>query len=141
MTTIKVKKINPNAVLPTKAHNDDACEDLSCSEDCEVKQGELVKVPTGLVFEIPDGYMVEIRPRSGLSSRGVIIPNAPATIDSNYRGEIMVAMYGEFGGAVFKAGDRIAQIRLVRLESTTYCETNEVSETSRGSGGFGSTGK
>ncbi len=140
MITIKVKKINPNAVLPKKAYEEDACDDLSCCEDCEVKYGELVKVRTGLVFEIPEGYMVEIRPRSGISSSGVVIPNAPATIDSSYRGEVLVAMYGEFGHVMFKAGDRIAQIRVVRLESTTYCETNEVSETSRGSGGFGSTG-
>lgn len=139
MVTIKVKRVHPSAVLPENIDGS-ACEDLSCCEDCIVEFGKLTMVRTGLVFEIPVGYMVEIRPRSGISSRGVIIPNAPGTIDSNYRGEILVPMYGTFGEASFKAGSRVAQIRLVRLESTTYCETQDVSETNRGSGGFGSTG-
>jgi len=141
MMTVKTKKLNPNAILPKLVDDFAACADLYCCEDCVVELGKLTKVRTGLVFEIPEGHMVEVRPRSGISSRGVIIPNAPGTIDSNYRGEVIVLMYGLFGSETFKAGSRVAQARLVKLEGYTFKEVDEVTETIRGSGGFGSTGK
>lgn len=141
MKTVNVKLVHQNAKLPKEADQFAACADLYCCEDCEVKLGELTKVRTGLVLEIPEGHMVEVRPRSGVSGRGVIIPNSPGTIDSNYRGEVIVMMYGLFGSEKFKAGDRVAQARLVPLEKYEFVEVKEVSETARGSGGFGSTGR
>jgi len=141
MKTVKVKRVHQNARLPKDADEFAACADLYCCEDCVVKLGGLTKVRTGLVFEIPEGHMVEVRPRSGVSGRGIIIPNSPGTIDSNYRGEVIVMMYGLFGSESFKAGDRVAQARLIQLEKCKFEEVQEVSETARGSGGFGSTGK
>lgn len=137
---VRMKKIHPNAIVPKNVNEFAACADLYCCEDCTVELGKLSKVRTGLVFEIPKGYMVEVRPRSGISGRGVIIPNSPGTIDSDYRGEVIVMLYGLFGSEMFKCGSRIAQVRLVKLEDGEFEEVREVSETERGSGGFGSTG-
>ena len=100
------------------------------------------KIPTGLFVEIPSGYEAQIRPRSGLAFRsGVTVVNAPGTIDSDYRGEVEVALIN-FGNEPFtvKNGDRIAQMVISPVIQVTVLEADALSETERGAGGFGSTG-
>ena len=105
--------------------------------------GERVLVPTGISVEIPSGHEWQIRPRSGLSLKtGLLIPNAPGTIDSDFRGEVKVIL-GNFGKSpvVVNHGDRIAQAVLCRYETAEFQIVNELEQSDRGQGGFGSTGK
>jgi dUTP pyrophosphatase len=140
LNNLKVKKINDYAVVPRGVNLYAACADICCCEDTVVEQGKLTMVSTGLVFEIPVGYMVEIRPRSGIATKGIVIPNSPCTIDSDYRGEVRIPMFGLFGSMKFSIGSRVAQFRMVKLDDYYIVEVNEVSDTIRGTGGFGSTG-
>ena len=142
MATIKIKKIHNKAKIPRIASDGAACFDLSVCEDIAVTNGNLVRAKTGLIFEIPPGYHVEIYPRSGIAGRGIIIPNSPGIIDSDYRGEIIVNLYGLFVNRIemFGVGSRIAQGRLVRNETTKFQVVSKLSDTKRGAGGFGSTG-
>lgn len=143
MPTIKIKKLNNKARIPRIATDGSACFDLSTCEDILITNGRLIRAKTGLAFEIPFGYHVEIYSRSGIAGRGVIIPNSPAIIDSDYRGEIIVNLYGLFVNRIeaFGRGARIAQARLVRNESTKFQVVSKLSDTKRGEGGFGSTGR
>ncbi len=104
---------------------------------------ERTLIPTGLFLEIPQGYEVQIRPRSGLAiKQGITCLNTPGTIDADYRGEIKVILINLSGEAqVIQPGDRIAQMVLQKVEQIEWVPVNELSETSRGAGGFGSTGK
>jgi dUTP pyrophosphatase len=142
MIILKIKKLNNKAKVPKLATDGSACFDLSTTEDVMITKGKLVKVHTGIAVEIPTGYCLEIYPRSGVAGRGVIIPNSPAIVDSDYRGELMVNMYGLFVDRieVFGAGARIAQAKLVKLNQTNIQVVSNLSETKRGEGGFGSTG-
>ena len=119
--------------------------DLRASEDLTIEIGNYEMVPTGLFFEIPNGFEIQVRPRSGLAAKyGVTVLNTPGTIDSDYRGEIKVILINH-GKEIFKIqkGDRIAQA-VIAQTSTTYIKLNKVSNisdnTERSSGGFGSTG-
>ena len=140
---IKIKKTHPKAIVPKPATKDSACFDLYCCEGFSLSNGYFHQAKTGLVFEIPKGYHVAVYPRSGMSRRGIIISNSPGIIDADYRGEVMVSLYGLFmkGREIFQIGSRVAQCRLVRNETTQFQVVNKLSETERGSGGFGSTGK
>jgi len=142
MVVLKVKKLNNKAKIPRLATDGSACFDLSISEDVMITNGQLVKAHTGIAVEIPEGYCLEVYPRSGIAGRGIIIPNAPAIIDSDYRGEIMINLYGLFVNRVeaFGFGSRIAQAKLVKLVPTQIKVVSHLSETKRGEGGFGSTG-
>jgi dUTP pyrophosphatase len=117
---------------------------LGNGEKMIIKPGERVLVPTGLSMEIPHGYEVQVRPRSGLSFKtGLMVLNSPGTIDSDYRGEVKVII-GNLGknDEVINHGDRVAQLVLAPVVQAFYQVTNEsLSETARGAGGFGSTGK
>jgi dUTP pyrophosphatase len=99
-------------------------------------------IPTGLFIELPDGYEAQLRPRSGLAFKhGISLPNAPATIDSDYRGEIKVALVNlSQQSYTIKNGDRIAQMVIARHERANWVIADELNETNRGHGGFGSTG-
>ncbi len=111
-------------------------------EELVLPPGARAAVPTGLVVEIPPGWEGQVRPRSGLALRhGVTLPNAPGTIDSDYRGEVQVILQN-LGDAPFtvRRGDRIAQLVLARVETVEWVEAEELTETGRGEGGFGSTG-
>ena len=108
----------------------------------ELAPREIVRIPTGLKVEVPAGFELQIRPRSGLAARhGVTLANAPATIDSDYRGEVLVALINH-GAAPFtvERGARIAQLILARVPVVEWDEVAELSETTRGAGGFGHTG-
>jgi dUTP pyrophosphatase len=140
---LKVKRLHPDAVLPTRATQGSSGLDLlACLEgggslDLTV---DPQLVPTGIAIEVPNGYDATIRPRSGLGSRGVNV--VFGTIDSDYRGELLVSMYvfGSRSGYRIEHGDRIAQLVVARLADIAVCEVDSLSETSRGAGGHGSTG-
>ncbi len=132
------------ARIPTKAHPSDSGYDLASCEHVKILSGQWAVVNTGLKFEIPEGYEIQIRPRSGLAAKkGVTVLNTPGTIDTNYRGLIKVILinHGEFPFDVVP-GDRIAQAVLSPVLNTELIEIHEEpSDTDRGSGGFGSTGQ
>lgn len=141
---IHVNLLHPDAILPQYAHGpgEDAGLDLHAVEDAVLEPGVPALVPTGLAIELPSGYEAQIRPRSGLALRHAItLPNAPATIDPGYRGEIRVILLN-LGRAPYQVrkGDRIAQMVIARYESIEWVEA-ELSETQRGAGGFGSSGR
>ncbi len=136
--------LHPDAILPQYAHGpeEDAGMDLHAVEDVLLEPGVPALVPTGLAIELPPGYEAQIRPRSGLALRHAItLPNAPATIDPGYRGEIRVILLN-IGRAPYHVhkGDRIAQMVIARYEAIEWVEA-ELSESRRGGGGFGSSGR
>jgi len=141
---IRIKRLRPDAQLPVCAHgpNEDAGMDLRSVEETLLLPGKPVAVPTGLAVDIPTGYEAQIRPRSGLAlNHSITLPNSPGTIDPGYRGEIRVIMLN-LGAEPYRvqAGDRIAQMVVARYEAVEW-EESELSETARGAGGFGSSGK
>jgi len=142
MVEIKIKRLNPEAVMPHYVHKGDAGMDVYSTEDVSLAQGEIKLVSTGLSFEIPEQYEIQVRPKSGLAlNHGITLTNSPGTLDSCYRGELGVIMQNE-GKADYqiKKGEKIAQIVVARYEQAEIKEVEELSETSRGEGGFGSTG-
>src|SRR6266498_5405479 len=137
------RKLRPEAPLPAYAHPGDAGLDLSAAVDAEVGPGERAMIPTGLAVAIPDGHAGLVLPRSGLASRqGLTLANAPGLIDSGYRGEITCAVVNlDRDQAVkIKRGDRIAQLVVVALSQILPSWVDELPPSSRGEGGFGSTG-
>jgi dUTP pyrophosphatase len=141
---IRIRKLHPNATLPEYAHGpaEDAGVDIRCLENVVLIPGEAQAVATGLALEIPAGYEVQIRPRSGLALKHAItLPNAPATIDPGYRGELKVILLN-LGNSPYevRAGDRIAQMVLARYEEMEW-EEGELADSARGSNGFGSSGR
>jgi dUTP pyrophosphatase len=141
---IRIKRLHPGAHLPEYAHGpmEDAGMDIRCIEEVLLEPGVPQAVATGLALEIPRGYEVQIRPRSGLALKHAItLPNSPATIDPGYRGELKVIMLN-LGKAAYeiRAGDRIAQLVVSRYEPVEW-EEGELAESARGIGGFGSSGR
>src|ERR1035437_8001672 len=141
---IRVKLLHPAAQLPAYAHGpaEDAGLDICAVEAARLEPNVPVAVPTGVAIEIPPGYEAQIRPRSGLALKHAItLPNAPATIDPGYRGELKVILLN-LGKAAYQvhAGDRIAQMVIARYESIEW-EENELGDSARGQGGFGSSGR
>jgi dUTP pyrophosphatase len=137
------KRLDPAAELPAQAHEGDAGLDLCSTIDVEVLPGERAMVPTGLSVAIPDGHAGLVLPRSGLASRqGLTLANAPGLIDSGYRGEITCAVVNlDRDQAVkIKRGDRIAQLVVVALPQILPSWVDELPPSTRGDGGFGSTG-
>lgn len=140
----RISESTNDVSLPTYATNGSAGMDIYAAVDGEmvVKAGETTLVPTGFSMEIPIGFEAQIRPRSGLALKHNIgLMNSPGTIDSDYRGEVKIIFtnYGK-NEFVVKRGDRIAQMVIARYERVEWEETEQLSETKRGSGGFGSTG-
>jgi dUTP pyrophosphatase len=127
--------------IPSRATKLSACFDLRAAEKVRLRAGRVVLVPTGLKLRAPPGFFIEVRPRSGLASRGVLMANAPGTIDRDYAGEIKVplAFLGR-GTYVIEAGDRIAQIRLA-ADPVTVFRAGRVRPVASRRGGFGSTGR
>jgi dUTP pyrophosphatase len=128
--------------LPTRATPGSAGYDLASAEEGMLGPGERRLFRTGWAIAVPAGYECQLRPRSGLALRyGVTLPNTPATIDSDYRGELMVALVN-LGGEPFAVtrGMRIAQMVVARVEQVSFEEVAELPASARGDGGFGSTG-
>ena len=144
MQKVNVRKLNPNAVLPTYGSEFAAGADLyACIEnDILVFPGETVMVGTGLAMEIPEGYAGLIYARSGIATkRGLAPANKVGVIDSDYRGEIMVSLHNHSNSAQTIADkERVAQLVITPFLKVEYTETDELSDTVRGTGGFGSTG-
>jgi dUTP pyrophosphatase len=138
---IKLKRLNKDAKIPTHAHTWDAGLDLYSVEDVVLRPGEIKRIRSGWAFEIPEGYYVEIYNRSGLSSKNQVVIISSRIIDSPYRGEIFVPMknIGDQIVSIMK-NTKYAQIILKKRIDVTFEEVDELSETDRGSGGFGSTG-
>lgn len=141
---IRVKRLSEDAQLPQYAHGpeEDAGLDLRSVVDCVLEPGVPQAVPTGLAIEVPSGYEAQLRMRSGLALRhALILPNAPATIDPGYRGEVRVIVLncGREPYSVAK-GDRIAQMVVAKYEAIEW-EEGELGESVRGQGGFGSSGQ
>ena len=142
MLQVKIKRLSENAVIPCYAKDGDAGMDLVAidKEDISINQ---VKYFTGISMEIPYGYVGLIFPRSSVYKYGLSLSNSVGVIDSGYRGEIMVIFNKKFGLDLrnYKVGDRVAQIIILPYPQVMFVESEELSETERGSGGFGSTGK
>ena len=131
----------PDARLPFRATDGSACFDLAAAVPAVLVHGKVELVRTGLKVRCPRGTFLEVRPRSGLASRGVLMVNAPGTIDSDYSGEVRVPLTYLFDGQYrIEVGDRIAQVRLVG-ESPAAFRHGRVRPVGSRSGGFGSTGR
>lgn len=129
-------------LFPRKAHEDDAAFDLRSRVDAVIPSGKITLVPTGVFMELPVGYEAQVRPRSGLALKhGITVLNTPGTIDAGYRGEVGVILINA-GPADFTVarGDRIAQMVVQKLADIELVAAEQLSDTSRGAGGFGSTG-
>ena len=149
---VKVKKLANNAVLPTKAHDDDFCYDLVATS-CEEIAPNVYKYGTGLAFEIVDdkyqelnrdelNYAFTIRPRSSICKTGMMLSNSEGTIDFSYRGEVSAVFYHVMPNMPkYEVGDRIAQLHFDITCKIKFEEADELSTTDRGNGGYGSTGK
>ena len=137
---IKLKKMNPNAVVPTYAKQGDAAMDLYATEVQKDKWGNYVYL-TGIALEIPSGYVGLLFPRSSVSRTCLSLANSVGVVDSGYRGEIMLK-YRDTGEAnsIYKSGDRVGQLIVMPYPQIELIEVEELSSTERGKGGFGSTG-
>ena len=157
--TIRVKRVNPDALIPTKAHPTDAAYDLCAMEDVTLRPQEFKMVGCGLAFAIPQGWCGVVYPRSGLGCKGLVLKNTVGIIDSHYRGEVMLPLmnnkpthlYREIVGEYrnndgrdsiihVHKGDRVAQMRIELVPESTMLEVEELDETDRNQGGFGSSG-
>lgn len=141
---IKIKKLKDNAVVPTRGSKYAAGADLySAENDLYIEDRQTVMIGTGIAMEIPEGYVGLVYARSGLACKEGLAPaNKVGVIDSDYRGEIKVALYNQSGEKkLVKKGERIAQIVIAPFLAPEFTEVNELDETDRGEGGFGSTGK
>ncbi|MDE3003813.1 MAG: dUTP diphosphatase [Gemmatimonadota bacterium] len=145
MTTVRFRRLpsNPDLPLPERATEHAAGYDVRSAEEAvTIEPGEIRLVSTGLVMELPAGMECQVRPRSGLAFKhGITLPNSPGTIDPDYRGELRVIMQNLGPEAVtLERGERIAQLVFARFEAPSIDLADELSETERGKGGFGSTG-
>ncbi|MBS1515495.1 MAG: dUTP diphosphatase [Bacteroidetes bacterium] len=143
-TLYKKFDASTEAFIPEYKTSGSAGADLrsSSQETISIKQGERKLVPTNLIIELPDGYEAQVRPRSGLAlNHGVTVLNTPGTIDSDYRGEVKVLLinHGEKDFEI-NFGDRIAQLVIAKHEQAEFIEDENLSETERAHGGYGSTG-
>ncbi|WP_260924786.1 dUTP diphosphatase [Novosphingobium sp. 9] len=139
---VKVLEHGQGLALPVYATSGAAGMDVVSAEDVTLAPGARHAVATGLAFAIPHGFEIQVRPRSGLALKhGISVPNAPGTIDSDYRGELKVILinHGAEPFAIVR-GDRVAQLVLAPVSRASWMEVEELDATDRGEGGFGSTG-
>jgi dUTP pyrophosphatase len=143
MSELRVRRLDPAARLPTRAYDGDAGLDLYALEPAELGPGQRASIRTGIALEIPQGQAGLVLPRSGLAARhGIALVNAPGLIDAGYRGELEVLLLNTDRRSSFAiaAGDRVAQLVLVRVETPAVTEAEELALSERGAGGFGSSG-
>jgi dUTP pyrophosphatase len=140
---INVKLSDPK-YIPVRAHSSDAGADLLATVRTWLPKGERTLVPTGVAVSIPVGYVGLLIPRSSLSKKEIIMSNSVGVIDSDYRGEIMAALTyigNDSDGIMLNAGERIVQLLIMPIILPKFIEVNNLDETARGEGGFGSTGR
>ena len=146
MVTVKIQRLphNLDLPLPRKMSENSSGFDLMAAVDepVDIPPGDTAIIPTGIALGIPPGYEGQVRPRSGLAARhGLSIPNAPGTIDADYRGEVKVILINLGRETItLKRGDRIAQLVIMPVPRVVLEETGELDSTARGDGGFGHTG-
>ena len=145
-TPVRIRRLPHAEGLPLPAYETAGSAGMDVRAAVEapvtIPRGEIALVPTGLAIEVPEGFEMQVRPRSGLAAKhGITLPNSPATIDSDYRGEVRVILQN-LGAEPFviERGMRIAQMVLQRVPRVEWVETEELTATSRESGGFGHTG-
>jgi len=141
---IRMSKLKDEAVLPTQAHEGDAGLDLYACEAAHLGPEERWSVGTGVAVEVPDGHAGLVLPRSGLArEHGIALVNAPGLIDSGYRGEVRVLLLNTDPAEIFRVepGERIAQLVIVPIAQAEPVEVEALSESARGDGGFGSSGR
>lgn len=138
---LKIKKLDPNAIIPTRANPTDAGADLYALEDVKIQPNTRALIRTGISLEVPESYYARIAPRSGLAYKSGIDVLA-GVVDSSYRGEVGVILLNTDNQKIFniRAGDRIAQLIIEAHYNMTIKEVDSLSDTTRGDGGFGSTG-
>jgi len=141
---IEIQKLQPEAKVPAYAHHGDAGVDLYSTIDHTLQPGARVLVPTGLKMSIPEGYEGQVRPKSGLALKhGISVLNTPGTVDAPYRGEVGVILINLDTKTPYeiKKGEKVAQMVLAEVKRAQFVEKAELTATTRGEGGFGSTGK
>lgn len=148
---VRIKKLHPDAVIPKYAKTGDAGMDLTAVTKSYDRDGNVV-YGTGLAFEIPEGYVGLVFPRSSLSRLDIALSNCVGVIDSGYRGEVTVKFKPAMlfnreqrpiilNNRIYEVGERVAQIIIIPYPQITFIEADELSETERGTGGYGSSGK
>ena len=148
---VRIKKLHPNAVIPTYAKDGDAGMDLTAVTKSYDRDGNIV-YGTGLAFEIPKGYVGLVFPRSSISNLDITMSNCVGVIDSGYRGEVTAKFKPTMlfnreqrpiilNNRIYNVGERIAQLIIIPYPQITFVEADELSETERGAGGYGSSGK
>lgn len=140
---IRVQRLDPDVPMPYRAHAGDAGADLHAAESLTLAPGERALVGTGIAIALPMGTVGLIHPRSGLAAKhGITIVNAPGTVDAEYRGELKVCLLNTDSSEPFEVtrGMRIAQLVVQRVELVDFVEAEQLDETARGAGGYGSTG-
>lgn len=143
LNPIPIKRLDPGLPLPQRAHRGDAGADLHAAESLTLAPGERALVGTGIALALPLGTVGLVHPRSGLAAKhGLTVVNTPGTIDADYRGEIKVCLLNTDRENPFdvERGMRIAQLVIQRVELVDFVEVEELDETMRGDGGYGSTG-
>ena len=148
---LKFKELHRDAKVPEYKSDGASGMDICSIQNVTISPGEIIKIPTGLSVEIPEGYELQVRSRSGLAMSGVCVFNAPGTIDADFRGEIEIILHlaskeappSVWNSSSFyiRKGDRIAQLVLQKVERAEIVKVGKLSETKRGGGGFGSTGR
>ena len=144
MTDVQIKLLDEDLPMPRYQHEGDAGLDLPSRVDFVLEPGARAMIPTGIAVAIPPGYAGFVLPRSGLASRhGIALVNSPGLVDSGYRGEMSIVMINTDKRETFhiKRGDRIAQLVIQKVEEVKLVRVAELDNTSRGEGGFGSTGR
>lgn len=138
---VKWKRLHPDAKIPQYAHAGDSGADLCVVEGADIHPGEVRVLDCGFAIELPPGYELQVRSRSGLASLGCVVANSPGTIDEPYRGPIC-AIIANVGNHPFvvHAGDRVGQLVIAPVLRAEYIEVSELSESERGANGLGSSG-
>lgn len=137
MVKLKIKKLNEKAVIPRYAHNTDAGLDLTAIEVRETEK--FIEYKTGLAVEIEEGYMGLLFPRSSVSKKDLVLANSVGVVDSGYRGEILIR-FQKFGSDVYSVGERVAQLIIMPYPKVEIEVVDDLNDSVRGEGGFGSTG-
>lgn len=142
MNEVKVKLLTDSAKIPEFKSDGASCADMCAAKGCKVPAGEIAKIPLGIAVEVPEGYELQIRSRSGHGTRGLLPALGVGTVDSDYRGEVCYLVYNSTNTVKYiDKGERVAQCKLERVEPVIYTVVDELSNTTRGEGGFGHTGR
>ncbi len=138
---VKIKPLIENLQLPTYSTPGSSGADLYAIQDDTLYMGQIKLIPLGFCIEIPQGYEAQIRPRSSMAGKGIMIPNSPGTIDADYRGEVKIIFINMLEKPYeIKAGDKVAQLVVKETNKVSFTTKEELTETFRSAGGFGSTG-